>query len=220
MSKENQQTLEVYESYLGFYLNGEAFKCSLEPGRVAQKNKQLKDRLRFYLDRLSPHPSVLEIGAGPGNDVGILTELGCRVTVTDGAQSFVDYMKEHGIIASQLNILRGKIKGDYNCVYARNVFVHFTTEDTVNALYRIFGSLKPGGFLIFDVPNLDAEGGKHSGWIDLPGGYHIGTERYFHYWRNTEIIRCVEESGFAVKYYDVDGGDDGRRWIHLCAAKT
>jgi SAM-dependent methyltransferase len=168
---------------------------------------------------MSSNPLVLEIGAGAGDDISMLEDLGCRVLPSDGAQAFVDIMASKGYNAFLLDVSKKMIPGTYDVIYANHVFIHMTSEDVQRILPKIYGALRQGGRFIFNVGNRDGDGEHHSGWVDLPGFHELGAKRYFHYWKNYHLIQCVEDAGFVVKNYEVDGGSDDRRWIEICAIK-
>jgi SAM-dependent methyltransferase len=191
-----------------------------EPAKYAKKREIKRTRIFRFMEGMSPNPLVLEIGAGAGDDVPLLESLGCRVMPSDGAQSFVDIMTKKGIKnVFKLDVSQKKIPGTYDAIYASHVFIHMTDEDMVRILPKVYGALRPHGRFIFNVGNRDAEGGRSSGWMDLPGFHELGSIRYFHYWKNYFLFQRVEEAGFYIKKYEVDGGEDGRRWIWLCAVK-
>lgn len=220
MSKENRGTLEIYEAKAKDWISCQTRKHNREPAKYNKKREKKLTRIARFLEGMSPNPLVLEIGAGAGDDVSLLESLGCRVRPSDGAQAFVDIMTKRGIKnVFQLDVLQKKIPGTWDVIYANHVFIHMTDDDTVRVLQKLYGALRQGGRLIFNVGNRDGDGGRSSGWVDLPGFHHLGAQRYFHYWKNYIIIQRVEEAGYIVKKYEVDGGEDDRRWIEICAVK-
>ena len=220
MSKENKGTLEVYEALATDWVSCQTRKHKEEPAKYMKKREKKRTRISRFLEGMSPNPLILEIGAGAGDDVPLLESLGCRVLPSDGAQAFVDIMAKKGIKGVfQLDVSQKKIPGTYDVIYASHVLIHMTEDDVVRILPKIYGALRQGGRFIFNVGNRDSEGGRSSGWIDLPGFHHIAAKRYFHYWKNYAIIQRVEDAGFIVKKYEVAGGEDDRRWIWICAVK-
>ncbi len=219
MSKESKQTLAVYEAKALDWVSCQSRKHGEEPAKYEQKRRAKKERLARFLSGMSPNPLVLEIGAGTGDDYYLLTDLGCRVVLSDGAQAFVDIMKKKGLDAFQLDFDQKKIPGVYDVIYANHVLIHMTPDDIVRILPKIYGALRPRGRFIFNVGNVDSDCGHTCGWVDLPGFHKLGADRFFYNWKNTHIIQVVEEAGFCVKKFEVDGGDDGRRWIEICAIK-
>ena len=221
MSRENEKTLEVYNRLASYYISNRSRKHGEEPAKYAAKCEQKKRRMTWYMEGMSRNPSVLEIGSGAGDDVPMLRELGCRVQPSDGAQAFVDILQNKGYSPMLLDVSKkNQISGFYDMIYANHVFIHMTEGDLYRIMPKIYGSLRPKGRFIFNVGSIDAEGGRKSGWIDLPGFHHLGADRYFQYWKNTAIITLVENNGFVVDKYQVYGGEDHRRWIEICAKKT
>lgn len=219
MSKENRGTLEVYEAMAIDWISCQTRKHKEEPAKFAKKREAKRTRIFRFMEGMSPNPLVLEIGSGAGDDVSMLESLGCRVQPSDGAQSFVDIMEKKGLHPMLLDVSQKRIPGTWDAIIANHVFIHMTEEDFKRILPKIYGALRSGGRFIFNVGNRDSEGGRSSGWMDLPGFHHIGAVRYFHYWKNYYLIQCIEEAGFIVKKYEVDGGEDNRRWIEICAIK-
>ena len=220
MSNESRETLRVYETMANDWVSCQTRKHKEEPAKYARKREEKAKRIGRFLEGMSPNSLVLEIGAGTGDDVQIFKDLGCRVQPSDGAQSFVDIMNEKGLNAILLDVDSKKIDKVYDVIYANHVFIHMKDADMVRILPKIYGALRQGGRFIFNVGNRDAEGGRDSGWLDLPGFHSLrGVKRYFQYWKNYMIIQRVEEAGFFVKFYEVHGGEDGRRWIDICAIK-
>ena len=220
MSKENRGTLEVYEAKAREWVSCQYRKHHVDEAKYKEKREQKRGRIWRFIEGMSGNPKLLEIGGGSGEDVPLLESLGCRVEVSDGAQACVDIMREKGIPAFKYDILSSKeIPGEYDIVYASHVLIHMTEEDVDKVLRKVYSALRRNGRFIFNVGNRDGDGGRSSGWVDLPGFHHIGAPRYFRYWKNYSIIQHVEDAGFIVKMYEVDGGDDGRRWIYICAIK-
>lgn len=219
MSKQNQETLKVYEYYAADWISCQSRKHAQDPAKYQKKCEAKKERVGRFLEGMSDNPLLLEIGSGAGDDIRMLQELGCRVCPSDGAQAFVDIMKEKGYDPILLDVSMKQIPGVYDVIYANHVFIHMTSADLSRILPKIYGALRPGGRFIFNVGNADGEGGRESGWVDLPGFHELHQKRYFQYWKNYHLIQCVEEANFVVKKYEVHGGDDGRRWIDICAIK-
>ncbi len=219
MSKENKLTLEIYEAKASDWVGCKARKRTSNPAGYTQKQEEKRKLTAWFMYGMSHNPLVLEIGSGAGDDIPMLESLGCRVQPSDGAQAFVDIMEKKGYKPILLDVSQKKIPGTWDMIYANHVLIHMTDEDIVRILPKIYGALRSGGRLIFNVGNRDSEGGRSSGWLDLPGFHEMGIQRYFHYWKNYLLIQRVEEAGFFVKKYEVSGGDDGRRWINICAAK-
>lgn len=219
MSKENKLTLDIYEARASDWVGCRSRKHTLKPADYLRKQEEKSERVAWFLYGMSHNPKVLEIGSGAGDDVAMLENIGCRVQPSDGAQSFVDIMEKKGLSPILLDVSQKKIPGVWDVIYASHVLIHMTAEDIIRILPKVYGALRSGGRFIFNVGNRDSEGGRSSGWVDLPGFHEMGIQRYFHYWKNYHIIQLVEEAGFVVKKYEVAGGEDGRRWIYICAVK-
>ncbi len=219
MSRENEKSLAVYEKFADKYAAGSVIKEQNNPTKAARKRAALEARIDKCLSGLPKHPAVLEIGSGPGDDIELFEKLGCKITPSDAAQSFLDIMTSRGYHPIKLNILTDEIPGTYDLIYSWRVLVHFTDDDVMMVLRKVYAALNPGGRYLFNVQNINGEGGKHDGWIDFEGEHNIGAKRFFHFWSGANIVAAVERVGFVVERFDCSGGDDNMRWINICAKK-
>ncbi len=100
---------------------------------------------------------ILELGAGSGCDIVSLIKMGARGYALDFAQESVKTMKYWSSKENvKLQIIRGDIrkmpfkKHTFDMVYSVGLMEHF--EDLLPLLRKQIQIIKPGGFLLIDVP--------------------------------------------------------------------
>ena len=86
---------------------------------------------------LPVNSTVLELGIGPGKDMGILKKT-YRVTGSDNSQVFLDKYKEKHQDDDLLLLDAVTIQTDrkFDCIYSNKVLHHITDEDLVKSLQR------------------------------------------------------------------------------------
>lgn len=219
MSRENQETLAVYEQHADDYLRANQLGYDRNPARMEEKRQNLQNWLATGIAELPQSATFFEFGSGDGDDVALFRELGAKITPSDASDSFLKVMRSKGLQPIKFNILTDEFPDTYDCIYSRRVLVHFTAEDTETALRKIFASLKPGGRYIFNVLNSAGNRDLSEEWVDFPGDYAIGAPRYFKYWREDELSTLLQAVGFHIRAMFPDGGDDNNRWFYVTAEK-
>ena len=220
MSKENAQTLEIYEKLFQSYFDGTDRRVK-SIGEKAAAEKFAKE-CQFWLDGFSALPNaatILEIGSANGAGTKALIEHGYTATASDTVQGFLDEIKKNGLTPIKFNVLTDKLSRKYHGCLAWHVFVHFTKEDAKTALSNIYNLLYPGGRMIFDVQNSSAKHNKDSEWIDYGGDYHVGAERFFQYYPKADIQKIVEDAGFKIIQLIERESNSGINWLRLVIEK-
>ncbi len=194
----NALTLATYEECAELY--------------IERTSQEVAGSLKKWLDaallELPTDAKILEIGSGGGRDASYIESLGyTRLTCSDAADSFVQWLLEHGHVAAPLNILTEEIDGSFDLILADAVFLHFTPEELQIVLGKCLRALNPGGSLAFTVKT--GEGSEITNdKLDQP--------RFFQYWGPYDITRRVIHVGF-VGYAFVSSPP---AWIHLLAFKS
>lgn len=88
MSKENEVTLEVYDKLAKIYLDNTTKHDAANPEKAAQKRAWLQKFLESGFGPSKDGGSILEIGAGDGNNSVMLRDLGFKVIASDVAPAF------------------------------------------------------------------------------------------------------------------------------------
>lgn len=219
MSKENTKTLQVYEELAGTYLDNTAKHAEADPEKAAQKKQWLKNFLTTGYEPLVEGASILEVGAGSGEDSVMLQSLGFKVTASDNAPAFLEAIKNNGLNPVKFNVLTDNLERKYDGVLAWRVFVHFTKEDVMVALKKVYVMLVPGGRFIFNIQNKATKETMHVGWSDDPGDHHMGKERFFQPYDEDEIRWMTKDAGFRIVQITKNGGRYGDRWLCVVVEK-
>lgn len=219
MSKENATTLQVYEELAGTYLDNTAKHTEADPEKAARKKQWLKDFLTTGYEPLVEGASILEIGAGSGEDSVMLQASGFKVTASDNAPAFLEAIKNNGLNPVKFNVLTDNLERKYDGVLAWRVFVHFTKEDVAVALKKVYAMLVPSGRFIFNAQNKATKETMHVGWSDDPGDHHMGKERFFQPYDEEELRQMAKDAGFRIVQIAKNGGRNNDRWLCVVVEK-
>ncbi len=128
-----------------------------EVGEVYSNAGRVREHLGRVLDLRGK--KVLEIGAGTGRDSFPLVEAGAEVTQLDYAENSLRLLKR---IAEQgkvpVHIVGGDTfalpfrDGTFDVVFHQGLLEHFRKPDADRLIRENVRVLKPGGFLLVDVP--------------------------------------------------------------------
>lgn len=117
--------------------------------------------------------SILDIGCGPGRDLGAFTRLGHEAIGLDGSERFVEMARAAtGCQVWHQDLLALDLPDDrFDGVFANAVLFHVPGQELPQVLRRLFSTLKPGGVLFSSNPRGDnVEGwsaGRYGAWHDL-----------------------------------------------------
>lgn len=183
-----------YQKHADQYLTSN--EDGLVGGTTPEKRAQL---ISQFLPKGS---TIFEIGSGGGLDARALLELGFNVTASDYVSVFVEKLQAGGLDAVMFDTKQDHLKGEYDCVYANAVFVHFSPEEIQSFLQKIRTSLTGKKIVFASV--IKGEGSERS-------GRSRGFERDFHYYLLTDIDSIAESAGYTViQHIDVDA-----KWLQV-----
>ena len=119
---------------------------------------KIAERRRFVeLLKKESAESLLEIGAGPGQDAEYFVSQGFTVTAIDISEKHVGLCKAKGINAIQMDVHDlGKLDREFDAVFSLNALLHVPRQDIEKVFACIKGRLKPGGYF-----SLGVYGGKN-----------------------------------------------------------
>ena len=206
MSKENDQTLAVYDTMAQAHLDNSAAHDKMFPERARKKREKLTENIREAFAILPKGARIFEIGSGSGDNAKVLESFGYDVTASDVPPAFLASCKKQGLKTIKFNVLKDEFPAEIDGILCWRVYVHFTREDVGEALVRIYDALQPGGRFMFNVidresHDCDAE------MIDYAGEYHMGAERYYAYYRKEEIEEMIAKTKFkTVRDWHENGG--------------
>jgi SAM-dependent methyltransferase len=168
--------------------------------------------LNGFLRRLQEEGcrSLLEVGAGTGQDSAFLTAAGLRVTATDMSPEMVSYCRAKGLDAQVVDFSRPTqfAAGTFDAVYAMNCLLHVPNAELPRVLASLRTLLRPGGLFFLGVYGGSGEEGP------LADDEHI-PPRFFS-WRTDEQILGFARAVFqVVDFHVVPLGSDGIRFQSL-----
>jgi SAM-dependent methyltransferase len=121
--------------------------------RLIKQDWKLDERAAF-LDRLraAEATTLLEVGAGTGQDSRFFQDEGLGVTAVDLSPGMIARIREKGIngLVGDVTSL-GFVDGEFDAVYAFNSLLHVPDTSLAAALTGIRAVLKPGGLFYLGV---------------------------------------------------------------------
>ena len=212
MSKENEKTLEVYKEKAHLYLANSVEHDKLDSKRAKQKRKKLENLITSNFSSLPEHAKVFEIGSGDGSNAKFIQSLGFDVTASDTAADFIKATQNQGLKTIKFNALEDSFPEKYSAVFCWRVFVHFTNEDALEIIQKVYDTLKGNGIFVFNAMNREIKNIDNE-WVDFEGEYHMGAERYYNYFSQSDLDNIIQKTKFKIEYFHKDGGDNNNKWL-------
>ncbi len=212
MSKENKKTLEVYKKAASIYLANTIEHDKLDLVKAQKKREALECFIRKSLSCLPAGAKVFEIGSGDGENAKYIESLGFDVTASDTADGFLEAIRSRGLKTIQFNALEDPFKEKYLAVFCWRVFVHFTIEDALKIIRKVYYSLDEQGIFIFNAMNREMKNVDYE-WLDFEGEYHMGEERYYNYFLQKDIDDMIKQTDFQIQDFHTEGGKDHNKWL-------
>jgi SAM-dependent methyltransferase len=172
--------------------------------RESMPKQQFKlDERAAFLDRLDvvEAKTLLEIGAGTGQDSVFFADAGLRVVAVDLSPEMVARCRAKGIEAYERDVLRlGFEPGAFDAVYAMNCLVHVPNADLPAVLRAVRDVLTPGGLFY-----LGLWGGRpYEGTVEHD--QHV-PKRFFARRTDKEIFEYARECFEVVDFHTVEDED-------------
>ncbi len=127
-------------------------KNKMAESNEAERFSMYKDALLKYL---SKGDKVLDVGCHDGQFLSVLKKAGFDIYGQEVHKELAHAVQEYlniNINTSELTTF--DIKEEYDCISAMSVIEHIPNiEDVVTKIYNL---LKPGGYFLLDVPNVDS----------------------------------------------------------------
>lgn len=212
MSIENKKTVEIYKEKASTYLATSIEHDKLEPEKANRKREKLNNFLRSSFQTLPKNAKILEIGSANGENAKYIESLGYNVTASDIAEDFINASKNNGLTTINFNILEDNFKEKYSGILAWRVFVHFTGEDIFETLKKSYDNLENNGIFIFNVINRETRNVDNE-WVDFSNEYHMGAERYYHYFNQKDLDDIISQTKFQIQDFHKEGGDNNNKWL-------
>jgi SAM-dependent methyltransferase len=175
---------------------------------LTKQDWKLDERAAF-LDRLRAAEAVtlLEIGAGTGQDSVFFAGAGLTVVAVDLSPEMVARCRAKGIEAYERDFLRlGFEPGAFDAVYAMNCLVHVPNADLPAVLRAVRDVLAPGGLFYVGLWG----GRPHEGTIEHD--QHM-PKRFFARRTDKEIFEYARECFEVLDFHTVE--DDDRHFQAL-----
>ena len=67
--------------------------------------------------------------------------------------------------------------------------------------------------------NINTKENINKGWYDFPGEYHMGAERFFQHYSESELIKIIEKVGFKIIALEKTGDNEKNKWSCLVLEK-
>lgn len=212
MSIENKKTIEIYKEKAEVYLKNNIKHDSLDMVKAEQKRKKLENLIKESFSSLPKHAKVFEIGSGDGINAKFIESLGFEITASDTAEAFIEVTRNKGLKTIEFDVLEDLFPEKYFAIFSWRVFVHFTKEDALKVIKKVYDNLEDGGIFVFnainrEIKNIDNE------WIDFEGEYHMGEERYYSYFRKEELNDIIKQTDFKIENFYIEGGENNNKWL-------
>ncbi len=212
MSIENKKTLAVYDKAAHLYLKSSIEHDNLDPEKAQRKREKLENLIKSSFSSLPTNSKIFEIGSADGANSKFIQSLGFTVTASDIADDFINATKSQGLHTIKFNILEDDFSEEYSGIFCWRVLVHFTKDDALTLLQKVYNALNNNGIFVFNAINRDLKNTDEE-WVDFEGEYHMGVERYYSYFRKEELDSMIDKIGFKIHNFFKQGGDNNDKWL-------
>ena len=212
MSKENKKTLEVYKDKAKMYLDNSAEHDRINLIRAKEKREKIERLIKNSFSSLPKQGKVFEIGSGDGTNAKFIQNLGYDITASDTADDFIDVIRNKGLETVKFNALEDEFIDKYYGIFCWRVFVHFTTEDVLKTIKKVYNALEYNGVFMFNAINREIKSVDDE-WIDFEGEYHMGAKRYYKYFSKEELDDIIKQTKFEIKDFHKEGGENNNKWL-------
>ncbi len=144
-------------------------RASYNREQAEQRNQAEKDawkvteRQQFLaLLQQEGKTTLLEIGAGTGNDSLFFQDNGLNVVCTDLSSAMVTFCRDKGLKAYEMDFMSLDFpSGSFAALYALNCLLHVPTRDLATVLQKLRELLRPGGLFFLGVYGGMQQEGVH-----------------------------------------------------------
>jgi SAM-dependent methyltransferase len=153
--------------------------------------------------------SLLEIGAGTGQDSAYFAAAGLDVTATDMSPEMVSYCRAKGLDARVMDFSKPDAGlGPFDALYAMNCLLHVPNAELPAVLESLRRLLRPGGLFYLGAHGGSGEEGP------LADDEHI-PPRFFSFRTDEQILQFTRASFEVEDFHSVLVGSDGYRFQSL-----
>jgi len=159
--------------------------------------------------------SLLEVGAGTGQDAAFFASRGLEVLATDLTEENVAACRRKGIRAEVMDACDLKLPAaSFDAVYSLNCLLHLPKAEFPVGLDNIKRVLKPGGLFY-----LGLYGGEDSEGIYEEDTYE--PKRFFSFWTDEGLKAKISPTFKILRFETIDLGDESKlrfQSLILCKA--
>ena len=155
---------------------------------------------------------IFEIGSADGANAKYIEKLGYKMIASDVAEDFINSIKSKGLKAIKFNILENEFDEKYSAIFCWRVFVHFTKNDALKVLKKVYDILEKDGLFIFNAINRETRDVEEE-WVDFPNEYHMEAERYYKYFSEQELNEIISSIGYKIHAFHKEGGENNNKWL-------
>jgi SAM-dependent methyltransferase len=177
-----------------------SYDAAAEDRDVKAKQQFKLDERAAFLDRLRAvqAETLLEVGAGTGQDGVFFRDEGLRVVAVDLSPAMVERCRAKGLEAYARDFLHlGFAPESFDAVYALNCLLHVPNADLAEVLLAVRTVLKPGGLFFVGLWGGSAHEGPLEDDRQVP-------PRFFAFRTDAEIFDFVNESFEVLDFHTVE----------------
>jgi SAM-dependent methyltransferase len=170
--------------------------------RTARRDWKLDERAAF-LDRLrvAEAKTLLEVGAGTGQDSAWFQGEGLAVTAVDLSPEMVARAAAKGVSAHVRDVLHLSFpEASFDAVYSLNALLHVPNADLDDALRAVRAVLKPGGLFFLGVFGGEAEEGVAADDRHVPA-------RFFSFRTDEQLLAYAGKHFEILDFHVYDDGE-------------
>lgn len=181
----------------------------------ARIERSMKDKLKTYSfieNHIPARGRMLDIGCGGGRLLQIARDDGWIVKGIDISPHFADNVRAtHNIDAVAGDFLSYEFNGEiFDLVIMRHVLEHLA--DPIAAMKKVHSLLAPGGYGLFEFPNINSPGLRFKRWLIKNGvlrkRYHPDyTPGHRHEFSRQSFYRLAESTGFDILAWETYSSD-------------
>jgi SAM-dependent methyltransferase len=141
--------------------------------------ERVLDAQRPYLELVSDHQPVLDVGCGRGEFLALLTEQGIAAAGVDSDAGMVARCRALGMDVTEADAdehLAGLPDGVLGTVFSAQVIEHLPYDELRRFLALALRKLRPGGLLIAETVNPHRIASLKTFWVDLTHQHPIFPE--------------------------------------------
>lgn len=159
----------AFEDYDKHYHRGTAYRDS----KVLTVEELTRDRAPRWLHRLPKDAHILDYGCADGYMLWVLHSLGYRNLVgADISESVLRHARtrlaDTGVeLRHMASDTLDDCAGRFDAIILHQVLEHIPYPDVISILERLYGLIKPGGFISVSVPNASIVLGEFNFAVDF-----------------------------------------------------